>query len=48
MIDLEFDTVEDAEGLLRKMRQVWSSGPGQSVMTNPQARIVETIEAIEL
>jgi ribosomal protein L35AE/L33A len=48
MIDLEFDTVEDAEGLLGKMRKVWSSGPGQSVMTNPQARIVETVEAIEL
>jgi len=48
MIDLEFDTTEEAEGLLGKMRQVWSSGPGQSVMRNPQARIVETVEAIEL
>jgi hypothetical protein len=47
MIDLEFDT-EEAEGLLGKMRQVWSSGPRQSVMRNPQARIVETVEAIEL
>ena len=48
MIDLEFDTTGDAEGLLAKMRRVWSSGPGQSVMTNPQARIVETVETIEL
>jgi ribosomal protein L35AE/L33A len=48
MIDLEFDNVEEAEGLLAKMRQVWSSGPGQSVMRNPQARIVETVEAVEL
>jgi ribosomal protein L35AE/L33A len=48
MIDLEFNTTEEAEGLLGKMRQVWSSGPRQSVMRNPQARIVETVEAIEL
>jgi ribosomal protein L35AE/L33A len=48
MIDLEFDSVQNAQGLLEKMRRIWSSGPGQSVMTNPQARIVETVETIEL
>ncbi len=48
MIDLEFDSVQKAQGLLEKMRKIWSSGPGQSVMTNPQARIVETVETIEL
>ena len=47
MIDLEFDTAEGAEGLLSKMRQIWS-GDGQRVMRNPQARIVETVEEIEL
>ena len=47
LIDLEFDTLENAEGLLAKMRRVWN-GEGASVMRNPQARIVETIEAIEL
>jgi hypothetical protein len=47
MIDLEFDSLRDAEGLLAKMRQVWS-GEGQKVMTNPQARIVEKVEATEL
>ena len=47
MIDLEFDTVADAEGLLAKMRRVWGSGEGQKVMRNPQARIVETVETIE-
>jgi len=26
LIDLEFDTREDAEGLLTKMRQVWDGG----------------------
>lgn len=48
MIDLEFDSTEEADGLLAKMRRVWSSGEGQKVMRNPQARIVETVEAIEL
>ncbi len=47
MIDLEFDSTAEAEGLLTKMRQVWS-GAGQSVMSDPQARIVETVEEIEL
>ncbi len=46
LIDLEFDTLEEAEGLLAKMRGVWS-GDGQRVMRNPQARIVETVETIE-
>ena len=46
LIDLEFDTLEEAEGLLAKMRRVWS-GDGQRVMRNPQARIVETVETIE-
>jgi hypothetical protein len=47
LIDLEFDTLDDAQGLLAKMRRVWN-GEGASVMRNPQARIVETIEEIEL
>jgi hypothetical protein len=46
LIDLEFDTLEEAEGLLTKWRRVWS-GDGQKVMRNPQARIVETVETIE-
>ena len=48
MIDLEFDSVSDAEGLLARMRRVWGSGEGQKVMRNPQARIVEAVETIEL
>ena len=47
MIDLEFDSLEDAEGLLNKMRRVWS-GEGRNVMRNPHARIVDTVETIEL
>ncbi len=48
MIDLEFDSLGEAEGLLAKMLRVWGSGEGQKVMRNPQARIVETVETIEL
>lgn len=47
MIDLEFDSLEEAEGLLNTMRRVWS-GEGRNVMRNPQARIVDTVETIEL
>ncbi len=43
MIDLEFDTVHQAEALLAAMRQVWGGVEGK-IMTGPQARIVETVE----
>lgn len=47
MIDLEFDSLEDAEGLLDKMRRE-RNGEGRTVMRNPQARIVDTVETNEL
>ncbi|GAC1657240.1 MAG: hypothetical protein NVS9B1_14500 [Candidatus Dormibacteraceae bacterium] len=47
LIDLDFAQLEEAERFLAKMRGVWS-GPGQAVMRNPQARIVETVEADEV
>lgn len=43
LIDLEFDSRAEAEGLLARMRQVWQRVEGQ-IMINPQARIVETVE----
>lgn len=43
MIDLEFDTVGEAEALLSAMRAVWGRVEG-TIMTNPQARIVESVE----
>jgi hypothetical protein len=46
-IDLEFETQGEAERLLETMRGVWA-GPGKEVMRNPQARIVETVERIDL
>lgn len=43
MIDLEFDTVSQAEALLTALRAVWSRVEG-TIMTNPQARIGEVVE----
>lgn len=43
MIDLEFDTMEQAEALLNAMRAVWSRVEGK-IMTNPKSRIVEKVE----
>jgi hypothetical protein len=44
MIELEFDTVADAEAMLGKLRELWGRVEG-TVMTNPQTRIVEIVEA---
>jgi hypothetical protein len=46
MIDLEFDTASEAEALLAALRVMWGRVEG-SIMTNPQARIVEAVEAGE-
>ncbi|MCG3121373.1 MAG: hypothetical protein ALAOOOJD_04438 [bacterium] len=46
MIDLEFDTVSQAEALLAAMRVVWGRVQGK-IMMNPQARIVEAVETKE-
>jgi len=43
MIDLEFETITEAEVFLKKMEQIWG-GPGKAVMQNPRARIVESVE----
>lgn len=47
MIDLEFDSLDEAESFLRKMEGIWS-GPGKAVMQNPRSRIVERVELTEL
>ena len=48
MIDLEFDSQAEAEGLLATMQRIWSSGDGQRVTRNPQARIVDKVESINI
>lgn len=44
MIDLEFDSLADAERMLEKLRHLWA-GPGGAVMRNPEAWILETVES---
>jgi len=46
MIDLEFDTLQQAEAVLTAMRGVWGRVQGK-VMMNPQTRIVEVLETKE-
>jgi hypothetical protein len=43
MIDLEFDTLGQAEAFLTAMRAVWGRVEG-TIMMSPQARIVEAVE----
>lgn len=47
MIDLEFASVDDADGLLQKMQRLWASGQAP-VSATPEAWIVDTVEAVEL
>jgi hypothetical protein len=44
MIDLEFDTVAEAEEMLERLRGLWA-GPGGAVMRNPEAWIIEAVES---
>ncbi len=46
LIDLEFDSVNQAEALLATMRTVWARMEGTG-MSNPGVRIVETVEHVE-
>jgi hypothetical protein len=43
LIDLEFDSPREAEALLSNMRMVWERVSG-TIMSDPQARIVESVE----
>jgi len=44
MIELEFDTLLEAETLLGRLHELWA-GPGGAVMRNPEAWIVEAVES---
>jgi hypothetical protein len=45
MIDLEFDTVAEAESVLESTSPSLWPGPGGAVTRNPETWIVETIES---
>jgi hypothetical protein len=46
-MDLELDTVADAERLLERLRHLWN-GPGGRVMQSPEAWILEIVESTSL
>lgn len=47
MVDLELDTLEQAENALVALQNLWKRIPGDLVMS-PQARILEMIESKEV
>lgn len=47
MIDLEFDSMGEAEAFLRTMQRLWG-GPAKAVIQNPRARIADRVEVKEL
>lgn len=44
MIDLELETLAEAEAMLERLRGLWA-GPGKAVTHDPQARIVESVDS---
>lgn len=46
IVELEFDSIEKAEGLLAGMREVWRGVQG-TIIESPQVRIVEVLESKE-
>lgn len=47
MVDLEFDNLTDAEACHEKLRNLWNRVQG-TVMNNPQSRIIEVIDSVDL
>lgn len=48
MVDLSFDTVEEANALLAALRVLWSRVKGTVVPQEPTTRIIEQSEAVSL
>jgi hypothetical protein len=49
LIDLEFETVTQAEGLLASMKRIWSSGAaGAALGGEPRTQILQTMEAADV
>jgi hypothetical protein len=47
MIDLEFETVEEAGAFLTRMKTIWN-GPGKNLVEGPSGRIAEVVEVREV
>lgn len=48
IVDLELDTMSEAEALLAALHRLWGNAQGQGLIGSPQGRIVEVVEDIEL
>ena len=46
IIDVEFDSLHEAEGALAALRNLWGQVEGK-VIVNPQTRILDIMESIE-
>lgn len=46
LIDLEFESVREAEAFVRTMERIWG-GAGKAVMHDPRARVADLVEAKE-
>jgi hypothetical protein len=46
-IDLEFDSVAEAEAFLRAMETLWA-GPAKAIIRTPRARVFDVIELASL
>jgi len=47
LIDLEFDSTNDADAFLSKMQRIWD-GPGRAVMQSPKGVVADIVETTEL
>jgi hypothetical protein len=47
-VDLEFETVAEAESFLAALRELWRRAEAEGLMAGPQARIVEVVESAAL
>ncbi len=48
MVDLEFDTSNDAEAFRSAIIDLWRSAEAKEIIAKPQARVVEAVENKEL
>jgi hypothetical protein len=44
IVDLEFDTLEEAEGFREKLRGLWASAGADLGLESPRARILDVVE----
>jgi hypothetical protein len=48
IVDLEFDTMDEAEALLAALHNLWGRVQSEGLIGAPQGRIIEVVEQIEL